>query len=1650
MIRLIYVCFLIIFFISSFAQATYENEWINYAQSYYKIRIAQSGLYRITYDELADAGIPVNTIVGDNFQLFRSGTEYPIYTTTGGTFSNGDFIEFYGQRNDGKLDAKLYDDPNWQLHQFTSLFEDSATYFLTWNSNNNNLRINQVINDLSGIPAKEDHFIYESLNIYNQEFSHGKPYSTSSLDVFTSDFEEGEGPAGRSFSTNSGAYNDSIVYGIPIENIVPGGFTPTVTCVVLGNYDVAHQLSIKVNNTSYINTSYNGFGIQTFSFNVPAANLTPVSSFQFKALNSAVYDKNNVAYIKVDYPRSFDFNNVSKFQFKLNASTFSKYIELENFNNAGTAPILYDLTNNLRIEGIIESGIIKYHLPVSGQGRTLFVTNQSTSNIRNVALKPANFINYNQLANQGDYIIISEKSLLDDGNGNNYVEAYRAYRNTTGYDPIVVMIDQLYDQFAHGVSKHPLAIRNFCQYAIDKWTIAPKHLFIIGKGIEYNRFDVYRSQCLVPTFGEPGSDNMLTAKLNSFIPQLSTGRLSTTSPSDINLYLNKIQEYDANKNLPQTVADKAWMKRIIHLGGGTNANEQNQFKNYLANYENLIEDTAYGGNVFSFFKTSSDPIQISESEQINNLITNGVSLMTFFGHGSTNSFDYSVDDPANYNNQGKYPVIFSNACFTGAIFLPGRGLSEDFVLIENKGAIAFLSSSSYSVTSGLNTFASNFYKALSRESYHDGAGDVIKQAITNISNSSASSYNKMVCQQMTFNGDPAIFMNTHAAPDYVIEECLVELNPSIVFLSDENFELQINTTNIGKAVNDSIILEVMREYPDGSEVAVYNEKIAAPYFQKLITIQIATDPINAFGLNKFTVTIDKDNEVAEISELNNSLSFTTFILSDKIIPVYPYEYSIVSDKNITLKASTATTITPIKEYLFEIDTNAAFNSPLKQSTAISQIGGVLKWQPTINYQDSIVYYWRVALDTAVEGAYNWHKSSFIYIKGSSSGWNQSHHDQYQDDEFTNIKLKNNKSFQFVDDLKELRVVNGNYWRGTIGFDQIAYYLNGQKMHNWKCGGVGAWYVAVFDSALGQPWTTPPGGSIYSETNCKTYDFPIFRFERHDTVDNAGMLALLNDVPEGNYILSYSLNNASTATWKEELFAAFENLGSTKIRDHEYALPYVFFCKKGSSSFPVTEVLADTAIDVIDTTINFFADWGEGYVESTLIGPSTNWKNLIWKQHSLDTIPVDQYSVDIYGVKHDESETILASNITSFDTTLAFIDPTVYPYLKLRYNAYDDSLKTPPQLDYWRVFYDELPEAALNPSIEFSYSDDTLSQGANIKNTIAIENLSNTAMDSILIKYKLIDGNTDEHILKLSRLDSLKIGAHIIADLEASSTPYTADNFLFIEFNPDNDQPEQFHFNNIAFLPIHILTDQTNPLLDVTFDAVHILDGDIVSAKPEIVITLKDENQYLAIDDTSLMKIFLVQPSGQTNQIHFDENIMIFYPANATNKKGSNNNKATIEYRPEFKEDGTYKLIVQGKDKSGNASGDLDYTISFEVVNKPSITNVLNYPNPFTSSTKFVFTLTGSEIPVYLKIQIMTVTGKIVKEISINELGPIHIGRNITQYAWDGRDEFGDPLGNGLYLYRVVTSLDGATQIEHRETSADKYFKSGLGKMYLMR
>ncbi|MEI6122447.1 MAG: C25 family cysteine peptidase [Bacteroidota bacterium] len=1623
------------------------NEWISYSQSYYKVYVHENGIYRIGYNALLNAGVPLGSIDARSIQVFNRGVEQYIFVKgeNDGMLNSGDYIEFYGERNDGKLDTVLYKSTARQPNRDYSLFSDSAAYFITWNSSITNRRMisETDINFSTYTPVS---YIYKtSRQNYTSKYFAGE---TNSVGMTDPDYTPYEGWFDNDFNLGQ-----STTKNIATANKYASGPAAIAEFVVVGasNYAVLspdHHLRIQFAGNT-IDTIYEGYKTLRFNYSLPIAQLgTTTSAFTFSSINDlgSGSDRNTVAYIQIKYAHTLHLENQTSFWFLAGDAIQAKSLfSFSGFSaNAGDTNRLYDITNHRRVKVVYDGTLYKCLLPNSGNEKSCLLTSDGqVGNITQVypVSADAKFVNYESIANLelSDYFIITHKTLWAEA------ENYKTYRNSTGYHAMTVDVDHLYDQFAYGVLKSPLAIKNFVRFGYFNFAVAPKDVFLIGKAYRaatdgsypcYRNNAYYNALTLVPSYGYPPSDQLFSQGIldTLYQPAVATGRLSARTPDQVTLYLNKVIQYEQAQMYPQE-----WMKTILHFGGGTTSSEQSTFSSYLSNYREIIEDTLFGGDVKTFLKTSSAPIQINQSDSLRTLINNGVSMMTFFGHAAGIGFDESCDNPSEYNNTGKYPFMLANSCYAGDIFLAGNSSSEEFVLIENKGAIGYLASISLGLPWALNLYSNELHKNISYKSYGKPIGEIIKKTIGYIQIPDLTT--KETCLAMTLHGDPAIILNSFSKPDYTIGAQGVFFNPQNVTSEQDSFNIAIIPTNIGRAIVDSFVIQTIRTFPDGTTTSTYLTKVAAPYFKDTVYLKLPVSLALGLGLNKFKITLDFYNEIDELSELNNSTEVTLFIKSADIIPIYPIKYAVIPTLPVTLKASTGFAFLDAFDYEFQLDTTDAFTSPIKQEGHVNHAGGVVSWSPTFPIStDSIVYFWRVSIDSNGDHNYNWRESSFQYITGKS-GWGQAHFFQFKNDGYEYVKYnKPQRKFEFVNSLISLSCQTGVY--PYIPWNEEWYKLNNVVTSLWSyLGDVGnGVVVAVFDSVSSLPWRNTAYTSLQ-------YGFD---FSTVDSIGRLGLYNMLNSIPLNDKVLVYSHRNHFAQNFNNALYTQFESIGSANIRTLQNNIPYIIFGKKGSTIATAHELEGTSISSIIKLEDSLITKWNKGYMESEIIGPASNWSSLHWKSRYLEPSVPDSIRLNVVGIKQNGDMVTLIANLPP-DSADIFnlntrINAAIYPYIKLVAAMRDDSLHTPPQMRRWQVLFDGVPETALDPSLHFIFHSDTIQEGDKILLSTATHNISNYSMDSLLIKYWIVDKNHVTHPLGTFRHRPHPAGDILVDTISSSTVGLGGYNSIWIEVNPDNDQLEQTHFNNIGEMSFYVAADKINPLLDVTFDGVHILDGDIVSAKPEIQISLKDENKFLALNDTSSFRVYLINPGNTTmNRVHFmsgGQEILQFIPASLPN------NSCKILFKADFPTDGVYKFIVEAQDVSRNASGSNNFGVSFEVINKPSITHVMNWPNPFTTATHFVFTITGSEIPTYFKIQIMTVTGKVVREIDLSELGAMHIGRNITDYAWDGTDEYGDRLANGVYLYRVVTRLNGNT-IELKETGADPYFKKEFGKMYLL-
>lgn len=1668
---------------------TYNNEWIDFSKTYYKFKVGADGLYRIPQSVLAGAGLGATP--AEYFQLFRNGQPVPIYTSVAsGTLGASGYIEFWGQMNDGKPDKPLYRNPAYQHTDKWSLQTDTAVYFLTVNPAGGNLRYNDVNNDPSStsLPV-EPYFMYKSGTYFKTQLNNGFAQNVVE-NIYSSSYDIGEfwssGPIykGTPFTDNQ---NNLFVY--------TGGPDASIKFGAAGNADTLRKVQLRVNNTLISETEMDGFNDLVSSSPLPLSLINSSSAavqFTNNSQATVISDRIVVSYYEITYPRQFNFNSQSNFYFELPAKVSGYFLKISNFNSGGQTPVLYDLATRERYTAVVDAGnMLNFVLTGSAADRKLVLVSEDPSNIKTVTgLTSKNFLNFNTPANQGNYIIISNPTLYTGSSGNNPVLDYKNYRSSAaggGFNTQVVDINELVDQFSFGIKKHPLSVKNFLNYARNYYASKPEFVFIIGRGMAYNDYRLNESGAgvetlnPVPTFGFPASDQMLSSGDGAHSVALTPiGRLAAINGPEVEIYLQKVKEYEqAQQTAPNTLAGREWMKTVIHVTGATDPYLEAILCSYMSGYRQIIADTLFGGDVTTLCSSSIDPNDQSSSQLFPQLFSSGINMLTYFGHSSAANLGFNLDDPSIYNNQGKYPVFYVNGCYAGNFYTYDQGrlalgktLSENYVLAKEKGSIAFVASSHYGVVSYLGVMINGLYNLIAKTDYGESIGKIQTDAAQSLLNVLPTDFlARTHAEEMNIHGDPALKINTLKLPDYVVEASQVKITPAFISISNNSFTVNARFVNLGKAVSDSVSILVTRKYPNGSSEVLLQKKIPGIRYEDSIQVSVPIIATRDKGQNYITITINPSNEIPEVTYINNSVTTGVYIYQDELTPVYPYNYAIINIPTQKLYASTANPFAGSTQYVMEMDTTELFNSAAKISKNITSIGGVLEFDPGITYRDSTVYYWRTSIVPPSGGQYHWNEFSFVYIDSakSSVGFNQSHYYQHAASSEKNMFLNAaSRSWLFDTLFNDVYIRNTIYPTGSGIQSSFTITINGATYVGPGCN-YGEIIYNVIDPVTFKVWKNDFSGptGLYNslKLTCGSQREYNFDYLFTDSASRKKSMDFLDLIPNGYYVTGRfnvdPVNNVYVDKWKADtsrygsnnsLYHKLMAAGITIIDSFTRPRAIAFIYKKGDPSFTPQYTITQGITDQTFISTQCKSPAMSGSMTSPVFGPAKQWKELHWRGTSTETTSTDSVGVQVIGVDSAGNQTPLYDvDINNQDYDISTINATQYPYLQLKMTTADTVHATPYQLRYWRLNYVPVPEGALAANLFLSIKD-TVELGEKIPFGIAFKNVSRSAFDSMRIKLNIIDKNNVTHTIVLPKMRPIVSGDTLKIMYEIDSKDYAGLNTIYLDVNPDNAQPEQYHFNNFLYHNFLVKVDETNPLLDVTFDNVHILNEDIVSAKPHIQIKLTDEAKFLLLNDTSLFKVQLRYPDGSLHPYYFNSDTLRFTPATS-----SADNTASVDFYPAFTkqinpEGDTYQLIVTGKDKSGNSSGTVQYQVSFKIITKAMISNMLNYPNPFTTSTAFVFTITGSEVPQNIKIQILTITGKIVREITKDELGPLHVGRNITEFKWDGTDMYHQRLANGVYLYHVVTNLNGKSLDKYRAQgdNTDQYFNKGYGKMYLMR
>ena len=211
-----------------------------------------------------------------------------------------------------------------------------------------------------------------------------------------------------------------------------------------------------------------------------------------------------------------------------------------------------------------------------------------------------------------------------------------------------------------------------------------------------------------------------------------------------------------------------------------------------------------------------------------------------------------------------------------------------------------------------------------------------------------------------------------------------------------------------------------------------------------------------------------------------------------------------------------------------------------------------------------------------------------------------------------------------------------------------------------------------------------------------------------------------------------------------------------------------------------------------------------------------------------------------------------------------------------------------------------------------------------------------------------------------------------------------------------------------------INDSDGPQIDLYLNDENFVSGGISDETPILLAKLFDENGINAVGNGIGHDLTAVLDGETGKPIVLND----YYTSNIDSYQAGE-----IRYNFSELEPGEHVLTVKVWDVNNNSS---EASINFVVKQKQemNLDHVLNYPNPFTTRTEFFFEHNQVCSALEAQVQIFTVSGRLVR--TINEL--VHTeGFRSAGIAWDGRDEFGDQLAKGVYVYRIkVKSPDGSS------------------------
>lgn len=703
----------------------------------YKIAVDADGLYRLTYGDLAAAGLPVGGGPGHldprTLRLRNRGQELAIWVTgeADGRFDPGDELRFPGFAARTRFSAKnVYwlsygGAPGRRLETVDAAPTGGAAGPLFGTAYAEQNRRYEPLHRA----ADGDHWYWQKLS------------APASVDV---------------------------ALALQTPNPAAGPATLQVRLYGATGIDALspdHHLRLRVNGNPAGDVWWDGIAPYTATVTVPGAWLRPgenTVSLSLPADTGAPIDDVLLDAIRLEYGLSAAAGD-PRFFHGLAASDLDYAL-----GGFGSNPVLLFEVGDpfagrrLTGAGVDGNGRLAFHFQ-SGAAAPRFLAVAGTALRSPLAIAPAPPPALRQPGNGADYLIISHADFIP---ALAPLVAHRRSAAGGSHRVQVVDVSQVYDEFSDGLLD-PQAIRDFLAYAYDSpnWNPAPAFVLLVGDGtLDFRNYNGNGSLTFIPPYlamvdrywGETASDNRYaTVDGPDPLADYFIGRLPVNTPLEAATVVNKIIAYET------APPGGLWPGQLLFASdnpddaGDFHATSDAVYGQYVPPF---LGRQVYLGRGYASGPEAKGVILRAWNE--------GAGLVVFNGHSSWHQ--WAVENMLHFNdvpsltNGGRLPLVLAMTCFTGYFQHPAYGtLDEALVRQAGGGAIATFSATGLGVATGHDWLFRGFFRAVVDEGATQ-LGPAVAAAKLNLYGGSLSPVDRELIDTFLILGDPALQLNLNA------------------------------------------------------------------------------------------------------------------------------------------------------------------------------------------------------------------------------------------------------------------------------------------------------------------------------------------------------------------------------------------------------------------------------------------------------------------------------------------------------------------------------------------------------------------------------------------------------------------------------------------------------------------------------------------------------------------------------------------------------------------------------------------------------------------------------------------------------------------------------------------------------------------------